>query len=116
MRDTGWVDVYDEQGVAVTRVEVKQEGRKLHQRWGPYALVSLHGLARWFERSSHRDHSLLVRDLALLVEAPPERDAVRTPDGFWLGEVRPMKSAKDRTQGIRSVRTFVLEDWREGPR
>jgi hypothetical protein len=43
--------------------------RRLSERWHPIALVSAHALARWFERSGKRDHSVLVRELAVLADA-----------------------------------------------
>ena len=56
-------------------------------RWVPIACISLHALARRIERSSERNHTTLVRDLALLVETDTASERVNTPGGFWLGAV-----------------------------
>jgi hypothetical protein len=98
MADPDWEgDDPTEPGVALAWFEVKQERGTIRQRWWVSALCSLHSLARWFERSGHRDHALLIRDIAVLANADEDHDAVPTADGFWLGHTRRMRSAKDVT-------------------
>jgi hypothetical protein len=60
-------------------VHVSAREWRLAAHWTPYALVSLHALARRIERGADRFHAALVRDLAVLADAGDDGDRVPTP-------------------------------------
>jgi hypothetical protein len=106
LRCASWEDDEPEPGVAVIRFSLKLEGGRLKDRWDPAALISLHALSRWHERSGHRDHAILVRDLSLLASVDPgDGHEIETPDGCWLGGVVGMKGPKVATR-TRNIRTW----------
>jgi hypothetical protein len=73
------------------------------------AILTLHCLARWFQRTGNRDYTTLINDIAALSDAPAEEDKVPTPTGFfWLGSVKPMTGPKQKGP-VRAVRTLVVE-------
>jgi hypothetical protein len=80
---------------------------RLTVRWTPYATVSMHAPGRWFERTSIRDHAMLVRDLAILALAPDEGDHVPT-----LGAPQP----RCRVSSCSSRPTFARFRARAVPR
>ena len=76
--------------------------------WVPVAIVSLHALARWFERSGLRDHAALLTALAVLADAAEDGDEVETPDGGrWLGGIEPMRGTDRQTAHARNIRTWL---------
>jgi hypothetical protein len=106
LRNVHWADDDNELGIAVARFTLKLDAGRLRERWEPVAVVSAHSLARWFERSGHRDHALLIRDLALLASADDVGgDEVATPEGCWLGSVIGMKGDRGASRA-RNVRTW----------
>ena len=81
----------------------------------PFVIISLHALARWFERSGSRDHELLMRDLRSLIDTDPTTDRVPTGyGGEWLGDPQVHCYAFNRKFSVRAVRTFVTTE--QGPR
>jgi hypothetical protein len=83
-------------------------GRGLTRIWPPIGIVSAHAVGRWFERTGLRDHAMLLRDLAVLVDAGDDGDRVATPeDGSWLGGVEPMRGSDGSIARARSIRTWV---------
>jgi hypothetical protein len=82
-----WNNDERERGVSVCEVTFGVRKRKLIARWSPIANISLHALARWFQRSGLRDHAALIEALAVLVETDESSDRVPTSGGFWRGGV-----------------------------
>jgi len=94
-------------GIGVYRMEL-HDG-KLSQCWQVEAIVSMHSLGRWMERTGLRDHGALLADLAALIGADETTERIPTPSGyFWLGAVLPMKGPRGETK-VRSVRTLVID-------
>jgi hypothetical protein len=73
------------------------------------AIVSLHALARHFERTGNRDYAVLVADIAALADPDPDIEKGPTPSGlFWLGRVMQMTGPKQQGP-VRAVRTLVVD-------
>jgi hypothetical protein len=110
MNDGAWRDTtYAEPGVALSTYTMALSDGTFAERWNVQAILSLHCLARHFERTGNRDYAVLVADIAALRGAPLENEKVPTPTGyFWLGNVRPMTGPKQQGP-VRSVRTLVIE-------
>jgi hypothetical protein len=97
-----------EPGVAVARCSLALVSGRLAAHWTPYALVSLHALARRIERGADRSHAALVRDLAVLADAGDDGDRVPTPGGgWWRGSVVTVGSGNGVVVRPRGVRTWV---------
>jgi hypothetical protein len=100
-----------EPGVAIARCSMAmQSERGLVEAWMPRAIVTLHALGRWFERTDWGDHDRLLADLAVLGLAPDggEDERVPTPDGgCWLGPMEVMTGTVKLTVRARNVRTWV---------
>jgi hypothetical protein len=95
-----------EPGVAVADFCLKLTDGKLRQWWEPKAICSLHSLARRIERGEDRSHAALIRDLAVLAEAPEDGDVVMTSDGgCWAGSVIRMRGPNG-VLPVRHVRTW----------
>jgi hypothetical protein len=116
MNDLSWNDLrFKEPGIAVMKFSLTLTEGRLRETWEPYAIVSLHALSRYFERTGNRSHDRLLADLAVLVFSDRASPALRGPDsdrtpagdGFWIGEVIPMKGIDGGTM-TRAVRTFHL--------
>jgi hypothetical protein len=96
-----------EPGVALCNFAFAMRGRKMTETWTPIALISLHALSRWFERTRCVEHGMLLRDLTTLIGAGVDGDRVPTPDGCWRGSVGPMFDVHGVRTGARSVRTWA---------
>jgi hypothetical protein len=82
--------------------------RRVVETWVPIASISMHALARWFERSGFRQQEALIAALATLVDAPAEVEQVTTERGYWLGGVIDvMDHQLGREVPLRSTRTWV---------
>jgi hypothetical protein len=108
---TAWRDDdATEQGIAIARLVLAMRPRRgMVQVWTPCALVSAHALGRYFERTGLRDHTSLVRDLAVLADAADAGDdrVATTDGGCWLGSMQTMRGAGKVTARARNVRTWV---------
>jgi hypothetical protein len=106
-----WSSDATEAGVAVARCSLTMRPRVgLVHVWMPRAIVSMHAIARWFERSGGRDHDRLLADLAVLTAVGDDDDRVATPGGgFWRGEMEAMQGTDKLTTTARNVRTWVGE-------
>jgi hypothetical protein len=69
LKAVDWSDDDYEPGVAIAAFSLRLDHGRLRPRWIPSVMVSAHALARWFERTGHRDHALLVRDIVALAGA-----------------------------------------------
>jgi hypothetical protein len=101
-----------ERGVSVCRLVVAAHKGDLREDWRPVACVSLHALARRFERGADRRHAALTSDLARLLnfEADP-CGQVTCDDGYWLGDLVDLMDETARTaRQCRNVRTFVAHE------
>jgi hypothetical protein len=116
MKSSAWEKEYDEPGVAICRHVLAMHVGKLPVRWTAHSIVSLHALARFYERSGARDPARLLAELAVLATAEhSEREvSVATPsDGFWLGEVATMWGPHQKQSPVLAIRTWVDQNWRE---
>jgi hypothetical protein len=103
-----WDSDATEAGVAIARCSMAMRPKVgLVHVWMPVAIVSLHAVARWFERSGSRDHGCLLADLAALTAPGDDDDRVATPGGFWRGEMEVMEGTDKVTARARNVRTWV---------
>ena len=103
-----------EPGVSLLRTVVTTDSFARFDAY-PFVIVSLHALARWFERSGSRDHELLIRDLRSLIDTDSNSDRVPTGNGGeWLGDPQVHCYALNRKFSVRAVRTYVTTD--QGPR
>jgi hypothetical protein len=99
-----------EAGIAIASCKLTMRPKVgLVHIWKPRAIISLHAIARWFERSGSRDHERLLADLAVLTALGDDCDHVATPGGFWRGEMETMEGKDKLTTTARNVRTFVGE-------
>jgi hypothetical protein len=107
LHDDHWDDDGHEPGVAMADFYLRLIDGRLRAWCEPSAICSLHSLARWHERTGHRDHGLLVRDLSLLAGVDTAGDAgeVPTPDGAWVGTMVKMRGPKRTTRAL-NVRTW----------
>jgi hypothetical protein len=98
-------DEFPEPGVSICKYWFGTKDGKIIHRVQPRVVVSLHALARWFERSGARSHDTLFQDIALLVDASEENE-VPCRGGAWLG---PTIIADNEGRGVRvrSIRTWV---------
>jgi hypothetical protein len=104
LRFRDWMDW--ESGVSITRVRVTTN-RAMVFHAAPYVILSLHALARWFERTGRRTHEELLADIAPLATANEEDDSVHTRVGVWIGEFRMLATGNDTQFDVRAVRTYV---------
>jgi hypothetical protein len=105
---TAWDSDAHEPGVAIARYAMALDHGRLAMRWTPRAIVSMHAIGRWHERSGLRDHAMLLRDLSVLAAADDADEKVATPDGgFWLGAMQVMGDVHKVPVHARNVRTWV---------
>jgi hypothetical protein len=100
----------DERGISVNIVVLRTVARDVSVVIHPVANVSLHALARRFQRGENSSVEAVLRDLGALAEPPAGSvDAVATSDGVWLGEITDANDTGQpgRTVRLRSVRSFV---------
>jgi hypothetical protein len=109
IHSTAWTNDDNEPGVGIAHIALAMRPRKgLVRVWTPVAIVSLHALSRWHERTGWRDHGALVRDLAVLADATDDGDRVPTNGGgYWRGRSEPMLGTDGSTATARNVRTWV---------
>jgi hypothetical protein len=97
-----------ERGIALGELIFAVPGKQLIRCWTPRVNISLHALGRWFERSGEREHTALIRDLAMLAQADEKAERVETPGGFWLGQViDAMDDGAGKGVKMRNVRTWI---------
>lgn len=74
------------------------------------AAVSLHALARWYQRNPDTSEAALLRDLAPLSASQETATpfTVATPHGCWVGEL-VIRQDDDQMRAIHSARTFLDE-------
>jgi hypothetical protein len=91
-----------EPGILLQLNVLSWRGGDLEHFLMPLALVGLHALGRWFERTGSDDTDSLLHDLKPLIYA--EHDAKRVPcgSGTWIGE----SVSIDRDRVLR-IKTFV---------
>ncbi len=108
---TGWRHPHWEtweDGVGIVHVQLTTQGG-FKVETTPLVVVSLHALARWFERTGQREHKLLVNDLTpLLAGRDAERVVVRA--GIWLGGLIVAYDKLHRPFRLRAVRTFLAHE------
>jgi hypothetical protein len=109
LHDDSWCNDARERGLSVCSLTFAVTKGKLIRRWTPIATVSLHALARRIERNVERDHTALVRDLAVLVESDEASERVDAPSGgHWLGGViRATTNTEEKRVKLRNVRTWL---------
>jgi hypothetical protein len=78
-----WGEDYHELGVSLCTFTLSVRDGKLRQEWMPHASLSLHSLARWFERSRYASPEALLADIAVLIDADMSSGQIPTPDGMW---------------------------------
>jgi hypothetical protein len=112
-----WADDDVEAGVAIAEFSLRLDRGKLWKRWMPSVMISAHALARWFERTGHRDHAMLVRDITALARTADCGDGIAVADGCWLGGMTLMRGPDRAEATVLNIRTFVAEGSRRaGPR
>jgi hypothetical protein len=105
--DTAWAGD-GEETFSVSLISANVEDRALILRSRIFAVISLHAVARWYQRSPQGDAALLssledlIRQWPALINAGAEFDC-RVRDGCWLGHVAESADAHD----MLSLRTFI---------
>jgi hypothetical protein len=105
-----WADPdYREQGLSVCRFTLSLRDGRLCERWTPLAHISLHALARRYERGG-ADRAAILVDLAdLTVPDDPSAGQIATADGTWLGDSVQTGVAGGGTARAINVRTWVQQ-------
>jgi len=101
-----------ELSLAIVLFSIRVGDRVAEDKVRVLAIVGLHALARWFERSSPRTDLAVLRDMLPVVSAWPS--AIRRPGdfeipagcGIWRGEVSSITLASETTNAL-AIRTFV---------
>jgi hypothetical protein len=103
---TSWDAEARERGLSLCKLTFAVRKGKLSLHWTPVAVISLHALGRWFERSRLREHEALIAAVAVLVDTDETIDRVPTSSsgGFWLGAV--VEGLNDH-DGKGDVRTWL---------
>lgn len=113
-RNGAWSDGAWEPGLTLVAIGVLIAPRDCRFIERSLAGVSLHALARRFERGRDGSDAAVIRDLAALAAHHPDRlpasaFRLRAPSGWWAGEVLPVSG-----EALINVRTFYdSEAWRE---
>jgi hypothetical protein len=116
-----WDPDYKEQGVSVCRFTLSFHDGRMRQDWTPIASISLHALARRYERGRSlslpqgrslalpqggSDHAALMADLACLIDADPSAGQIATTDGLWLADTVLTRTRQGVVKAL-NVRTWV---------
>ncbi len=110
LRNSAWGGQEWEHGVSIARLEFSTAGGELRLTVTPVASVSLHALARRYQRSPQRDDAHLIRDLKALARQPPA-DRVTTDTGCWHGRVVASRQEVDGAPlPLLAIRTFIGND------
>jgi hypothetical protein len=93
--DPRWHDPAWQPGVAIIRSQLIARRGLVKVESVPLVNVSMHALARWFERSGRRDFQSLMHDPAPL---PMDSTAERVPtgSGYWASSIQVVHGTDDR--------------------
>jgi hypothetical protein len=114
MHNRDWVEEHPiplEPGVAVARYYPKSDRGKLKSGWDALAIVSLHALGRYYERTGDRNPVNLTCSLGALAYEPSGDDAAILSDrveieaGYWIGNLVTMRGPQGMAT-CRAVRTW----------
>ena len=100
-RNDLWDNPAWEPGCALVKVVVSTADGVFDMHTSPHSILSLHALARWFERSGKRDDDSLLRDLVPLLTTNSDR--VACSGGVWLANTI-VANAHGRNYRLRDVR------------
>jgi hypothetical protein len=101
-----------EHGISVAKLNSTTGHGQLRLTVTPVASVSLHALARRYQRSIQRDHAAVIRDLKALARHP-QSGKVFTDTGCWCGRVVTTRHEVDgepRPLRLLAIRTFIGND------
>jgi len=110
--DDAWDADHREQGLSICRFTLAVQDGRLRQVWTPVVSISLHALARRFERGRDRSSAAVLADMERLASPADEADErVPTADGHWIGDVITAgDGGAGRTLRLRSIRTWLPSD------
>lgn len=111
-RDDDWEDApggeMQEPGVAIALLKMTTAHGRFRYDVVPIVTLSLHALARRYQRGVGRSDAELVRDLSELIKARPEDTEVPVLHGRWLGRVQTATDSRSQQQvPVRAIRTFL---------
>lgn len=106
--DAAWRQDVWEPRLLVERLSLQLGKRSTWIDQHVVAAVSLHALARWYQRNPDTSEAALLRDLALLSAAQETTSpfTVATSHGRWVGELIALRQ-DDQMRAIHSARTFL---------
>jgi hypothetical protein len=79
-----WGPAGEEPGVLIGRISFKFDGKSYSHRGENIALIGMHALARWYQRSFHDDEATLLNDLGGLIRADVSSKRVDCLHGWWV--------------------------------
>jgi hypothetical protein len=111
-RDDSWAEPAFENGVSLTKTVLTMGHGTLSSAYTPLVVVSMHALARRYERASDARQRAVLADLSDCVRSanwyPHAGDYVIDVDGGrWLGSCTTAQSDHRATVGLYAVRTFL---------
>jgi hypothetical protein len=112
-RNTSWHVRADdwEDGVSLTVLAVSTFSGKVDVVIRPLAAVSLHALARRYERGAGRADADILRDLHAIADWPDGADRIAVGHGFWRGaSVRAVDDNQRQAIDMLAVRTFLAAE------
>jgi hypothetical protein len=112
LRNSAWDGQEWENGVSIAKLHFTTADGRLRLTATPIASVSLHALARRYQRSPRRDDAAVICDLKALARQPPA-DRVTTNTGCWHGRVVASRHEVDgepRPLPLLAIRTFIGND------
>jgi hypothetical protein len=100
-----------EDGVSLTALAVSTYSGKVKVVIRPLAAVSLHALARRYQRGAGRADAAIVRDLQVIADWPDGADSIAAGNGFWRGaSVRATDDNQQAAIDMLAVRTFLAAE------
>jgi hypothetical protein len=106
-----WPDDTKEPGLTLARLTLTAGDGRLTADQRPLATVSMHALARRFERGGG-DEAAILRDLASIVDfGVTAGDDVRCATGLWVGRVLAANDVEaTRVVRLRHIRSYLHDD------
>jgi len=102
-----------EHTVSIDRIIIGTTEGRLRIKTESIADVSLHALARFYERARRRTVPDLLASLKVVSQADLEETETQCEQGVWIGGLTYVTEDKQPISYIRSIRTFIGADQRE---
>jgi hypothetical protein len=78
------------------------------------ATISLHAIARWYQRTRSRDTTKLLHDLKQIIGCDDPEKVVLEDGSEWRGIITPAIDGHERQVIVRTVRTYLSHEQIDG--